>query len=225
MTFRVARSTACGIGSRPAMPSAQPAATNEEIELVGAIRDGDERAFTSAVEQHHGRMVAVARAFVLAPDTATEVVHDAWSAALGALDQFDGRTRLRTWLLRFVVMLAAPLAPAPDGGSPDAATPAVDPVRFRGAREAFPGHWRAYPRDWRALPQDVLRDEGTRHVVEAAVAALPVEERAIIAVRDIAGCPAHEACHVLDLPDAVARERLHQARCQVRAALERHFDG
>jgi RNA polymerase sigma-70 factor (ECF subfamily) len=199
-------------------------ATPEEFHLVAALRDGDERAFTTTVERHYGCMLAVARAFVVARDTAAQVVHDAWTAALGEIDRFDGQTPLRPWLLRFVVRIAAPLAAAPDAGSPATAEPAVEPERFRGGRDGFPGHWRAYPRDWSAFPDDVLRTEGTRGVVEAAVAALPVDQRAIIAMRDIAGCSTDEVCDVLGLPDTVARERLHHARCQVREALERHFD-
>jgi RNA polymerase sigma-70 factor (ECF subfamily) len=199
-------------------------ATAEEIELVAAIRRGDEQAFRTAVERYYEAMLAVAKAHVLAPETARQVVNDAWTAALGESDGFDGRTPLRRWLLRFVVAVAAPLAVRHDGGGADSGSPAVDPARFRGSGDGFPGHWRAYPRDWRALPADVLRGDGVRRVVEAAIEALPLEQRTVVTVRDIVGCPADEACDILALPDTVARERLHQARSRVRAALERHLD-
>jgi RNA polymerase sigma-70 factor, ECF subfamily len=198
--------------------------SSEEIAVVAAIRGGDEHAFATAVDRHHRAMVAVANAYVLTPDAASQVVHEAWLAALADAERFDGKVPLRAWLLRFVVRVAAPLAARFDGESSDPAKPAVDPDRFRAGADAFPGHWRAYPRDWRALPDDVRRGAGARRVVEAAVAALPVEQRAVITVRDIVGCPAPEACAILDVSDTVARERLHQARCRVRAALERHFD-
>jgi RNA polymerase sigma-70 factor (ECF subfamily) len=205
--------------------SVQPSrATPEELELVAAIGAGDERAFTTAVEQHHAAMVAVAKAFVLAPEKARQIARDAWTAALAEADRFDGRTALRAWLLRFVVSLAEPLAVRPDGRSPETAAPAVELERFRGRRDAFPGHWRDYPRDWRALPEGVLRGDDARRVVAAAVEALPVEQRAVITLRDVAGCPARQACDILELPEAVVRERLHQARSRVRAALERHLD-
>jgi RNA polymerase sigma-70 factor (ECF subfamily) len=207
-----------------ALSAPRTTATPEELQLVAAIRDGDERAFTTAVERHYGCMLAVAKAFVIAPDTAGQVVQDAWSAALGDVEGFDGRTPLRPWLLRFVVRLAAPLAAEADGGGADAATPAVAAERFRGGDDAFPGHWRAYPRDWRTLADDVRRGEAVRRVVETAITALPVEQRAIIAMRDIAGCGHREACDVLELAEDTARERLHRARCRVRSALERHFD-
>jgi RNA polymerase sigma-70 factor, ECF subfamily len=199
-------------------------ATPEDIQLVAAIGAGDEQAFTTAVERHYACMLAVANAYVLSRDAARGIVHDAWTAALGDTDRFDGSMPLRAWLLRFVVDVAAPLAARPGGGSPGTASPAVDPERFRGGPGAFPGHWRAYPRDWRALPDEVLKGDGTRRVIAAAIEALPVELRAMITMRDIVGCPVREACAVLELPEDTARERLHRARCQVRAALERHFD-
>ena len=200
-------------------------ATTEEIELVAAIRGGDEKAFATLVERHCSAMLALAKAYVLAPDTARRLVDDAWLAALAASDGFDGSTPVRAWLLRFVVRAAAPLAARPDSGGPDTTRPAVDAERFRGVHDAFPGHWRAYPRDWRALPDDIRRGDDARRVVEVTVEALPIEQRALITLRDIVGCPLGEACDVLELSEVAARERLHQARSQVRAALERHFDG
>jgi RNA polymerase sigma-70 factor, ECF subfamily len=199
-------------------------ATTEEIELVASIRGGDDRAFTTVVERHHAAMLAVAKAYVLAPAMAERIAHDAWMAALAASDAFDGSISLRRWLLRFVVHAAAPLAARPDGTAPDATGPAVEAERFRGSGDGFPGHWRAYPRDWRALPNDILHGEEARRAVAAAVEGLPIDERTVITLRDIVGCPTREVCEILELPEAAARQRLHRARSRVRAALERHID-
>jgi RNA polymerase sigma-70 factor, ECF subfamily len=198
--------------------------TQEEIDLVAAVRAGDERAFTTLVERHYGAMLALARAYALPPAAAEEAVHSALMTALGASREFDGGTLLRTWLLRFAARAAAPLAATHDDAGPDTAPAPVDPVRFRGASDAFAGHWRAYPTDWRALPEEVLRGAATRRVVEDAVAALPVDQRTAITVRDVLGCPSSEACAVLDVSEADVRRRLHRARSRVRAALERHLD-
>jgi RNA polymerase sigma-70 factor (ECF subfamily) len=119
------------------------AAPQEEIDLVAAIRAGDERAFTTVVERHYGAMLALARAYALPPATAEEVVHGAFMTALAANGEFDGGTLLRTWLLGFAARAAAPRAAADEDAGRDTAPTPVDPVRFRGSRDAFPGHWRA----------------------------------------------------------------------------------
>jgi RNA polymerase sigma-70 factor (ECF subfamily) len=199
-------------------------ATKEEIELVAGIRCGDERAFTTVVGRHYGAMLALAKAYLRTPAAAERAVHEAWMTALAASGEFDGSTPLRTWLLRLAARSSAPLAAARDGGTLETARPAVDAERFRGRRDAFPGHWRAYPRDWRALPEEVVRGPETRLVVERAIEALPIEHRTVITLRDILRCPPRETCAVLDLSEAGTRELLHQARSHVRAALERHLD-
>jgi RNA polymerase sigma-70 factor (ECF subfamily) len=201
------------------------AATAEEVGLVAAIRAGDERAFTTVVERHYAAMLALAKAYVVSPDTATQVVHDAWMAALAASDGFDGGTSLRAWLLRCVVRAAAPSTARRDGAGPETTQPAVDPRRFRDGDDAFAGHWRAYPRDWRTLRGAGLRGADVRRVVAGAVGSLPPYQRAVLTLRDVVGCSMGEACDVLELPEALARAHLHQARSRVRAALERHFDG
>jgi RNA polymerase sigma-70 factor (ECF subfamily) len=200
-------------------------ATAEEIELVVAMRAGDERAFMTVVERHHPAMLTLANAYVATPEAAGQVVQDGWMAALEERAGFDGGIPLRAWLLRFVARSAPPPAVEAEGGGARRSAAAADAERFRGRGEAFPGHWRAYPHDWRDLPDHVLRGDVARRVVQDAIDALPVEQRTVITVRDVLRCPPRDVCAVLDLSESAARERLHRARSQVRAALERHFDG
>ena len=56
-----------------------------------------------------------------------------------------------------------------------------------------------------------------------AIAALPVRQREVIALRDLSGLSAAETCNVLGLTETNQRVLLHRARSKVRAALERHL--
>jgi RNA polymerase sigma-70 factor (ECF subfamily) len=102
--------------------------------------------------------------------------------------------------------------------------PAVDPDRFRGPDDAFPGHWRAYPGNWGLLPDAAVQDRETIAVAMRAIAELPPAQRAVIAMRDVAGCPAEEVCAALGVSEGNQRVLLHRARSRVRAALEVHLD-
>jgi RNA polymerase sigma-70 factor, ECF subfamily len=107
----------------------------------------------------------------------------------------------------------------------DEEQPAVEPERFRPPGEAFAGHWSRYPGDWSSLPEEGLLGRETIEVVKRAIEALPDAQRAVIAMRDIAGCSADEVCDALDVSAGNQRVLLHRARSHVRAALERHLDG
>ena len=112
----------------------------------------------------------------------------------------------------------ASLAPGHDA-------PAVDPERFRGPQDAFPGHWRAYPGNWGAAPDAALEDRETLRVVMRAIAALPSTQQTVIRMRDVEGYSSGEVCAALEVSAGNERVLLHRARSRVRAALEAHLDG
>jgi RNA polymerase sigma-70 factor (ECF subfamily) len=202
----------------------------EEVKLLARLRAGDERAFETLVNRHYGTMLAVAQAHVRSRAVAEEVVQEAWLGVLKGLDRFEGRSSLATWILRIVVNIAITRGGREARSIPYASMAgegdehAVEPGRFRGRGDAFPGHWRAYPADWHQLPEDALFQHETLRVTMDAIAALPAAQRAVITMRDVQGCAADEVCEVLGVSEGNQRVLLHRARSRVRDALERHLD-
>src|SRR5262249_61649682 len=102
--------------------------------------------------------------------------------------------------------------------------PAVDPDRFRGPGESYPGHWRAFPGDWARSAATVVQDRETLRVVMDAIAELPAAQQTVIRMRDVEGYSSEEVCTALEVSEGNQRVLLHRARSRVREALERHFD-
>src|SRR5829696_644052 len=204
-------------------------ASAAEADLLARLRAGDEAAFERLVARHYGTMLAVAQTYVRNRSVAEEVVQETWLAVIEGLDRFEGRASLKTWILSILVNKAktrgvrearsVPFASL--AGEDDA--PAVDPGRFRGPDDAFPGHWQAYPGNWGA---DVaVGDRETIRAAMAAIAALPPAQQTVIRIRDVEGYSSEEVCAALDVSEGNQRVLLHRARSRVRAALEEHFDG
>ena len=213
-----------------AHPHASSTASGE-AQLVARLRAGDEKAFEGLVEEYYATMLSVARGYVRSRAIAEEVVQEAWVGVLKGLDRFEGRSSLKTWIMRILVNIAMTRGAREARSRPfssfavDDAEPAVDADRFRDANDGFPGHWRAYPRDWSILPDGALLGRETLGVVMQAIEELPHAQRVVITMRDVAGCQADEVCDALDVSEGNQRVLLHRARSRVRAALERHFDG
>jgi RNA polymerase sigma-70 factor (ECF subfamily) len=219
--------------TRPTADSSVPAASAGERELLGALRRGDEAAFARLVATLHGSMLRLAMVHVGDRAVAEEVVQDAWLGVLQQLDRFQGRSSLRTWVLRIVGNRARTRAvrerrsipfSALGGGDPGADEPAVDPDRFLPAGHRWAGHWASPPASWREVPEDRLLSAETMAEVERAVAALPATQRAVLVLRDVEGLTAAEACRLLGLTEGNQRVLLHRGRSKVRAALERYLD-
>ena len=206
------------------------AVTPDEADLVTRLRAGDESAFEALVNTYYGTMLAVAQSYVRTRSVAEEVVQDAWLAVLNSIHRFEQRSSLRTWITAIVVNTAKTRGVREARTVPFASLvvegeePAVEPERFRSANDAFPGHWWGYPSNWSDRPDEVLEGRETLRVVTEAIEQLPDSQRAVITMRDVAGCTPEEVCSTLDLSEGNQRVLLHRARSRVRAALEQHLN-
>jgi RNA polymerase sigma-70 factor, ECF subfamily len=207
-------------------------AHEEEKELLARLRAGDERAFELLVQTHHGTMLAIAGTYVKTRAVAEEVVQEAWLGVVNGLDRFEGRSSLRTWILKILVNTAmgrggreARSVPFSSLAAEDEHEPAVEPDRFRRPGEPFPGHWMAYPGDWSSLPEERLMGRETLTLIRERIEKLPDPQRTVITMRDIAGCSSQEVCDLLEISPENQRVLLHRARSKVRSAIESHIDG
>jgi len=208
-----------------------PRATPKDLELVRALRAGDETAFMRLVERLQPQMLRLARMYVSTIAVAEEVVQEAWVGVLKGLDGFEGRSSLRTWILRILVNTAktrgqreARSLPFSSLWSPEAdADPAVDPDRFLPRGDEWAGHWADAPASWDGVPEDRLLSREALARIGEAIEALPANQREVIRMRDVLGWSSAEVCNALEVSETNQRVLLHRARAKVRRALESYL--
>src|SRR4051812_11646637 len=217
--------------SEPALLTANAALeqADPDAELLERLRAHDEAAFLELVRRYGPVMHRLAMSYVHCSSVAEEVVQDAWIGALRSLERFEGRSTLRTWLLRILANRArtrgareARCLPFSALGDDD--EPAVDPDRFQGLDGRFPGGWAALPTAWDAVPEDRLLARETLDLVDGAIKRLPPRQQEVIVLRDVEGWSAEEVCEALELSAANQRVLLHRARSRVRATLEPYLE-
>jgi RNA polymerase sigma-70 factor (ECF subfamily) len=202
-----------------------------ELEIVAALRRGDEAAFAALVKKHQAAFLRIARVWVHDASAAAEVVQDAWLAALESLDTFAGRSTLRTWLYGILVNVARGHARADRRLVPMSSlvseetggvAPAVEPERFLLDGDRWAGHWAAFPTPFPAPDRAAERLE-LRAVLQQAIDELPPLQRQVVVLCDVEGLTGEEACNILGVTDTNQRVLLHRARSKLRAKLERHL--
>jgi RNA polymerase sigma-70 factor, ECF subfamily len=201
-------------------------------ELVRALRAGDEDAFIELVRRYNGLMLRLALGHVRTRALAEDVVQETWCAVLTGIDRFEGRSALKTWLMRILTNRAktrgqreARCVPFSSlAGDDEDDGPAVDPDRFLPAdHPRYPGGWSAAPSEWSQLPHDRLLAGEVREQIRTAIERLPTRQQAVIALRDVEGWSPEEVCETLQLSEGNQRVLLHRARSRVRGELERYF--
>ena len=208
-------------------------ASAEDLRVVEALRSGNEGAFVSLIERYHVSMLRLAMVFVSSQAVAEEVVQDSWMGVLQGLNGFEGRSSLKTWIFRILTNRAKTRAQREGRSVPfsslaefnsDLPEPAVEPERFRGPDQQWPGHWVSFPRSWDEIPEERILSQETLTRIQEAIDALPPGQREVITLRDIEGWSSDETCNLLRVSEANQRVLLHRARSKVRRALERYFE-
>lgn len=220
-------------------PDGEPGAPRDDAaladtRLLAALRAGDEAAFLQLVDRYHASLLRLALMHVSNRQVAEEVVQETWLAVLLGLKHFEGRSALKTWIVRILLNKAKTRAQREGRSVPfsslpaldvEADEPSVEPERFHSPDDLqWPGGWAVPSHTWESVPEQRLLARETRRRLREAIAALPAQQQEVILLRDIEGWTAAEVCNTLALSETNQRVLLHRARSKVRRALERYLD-
>lgn len=185
-------------------PKFQKSDVNDN-ELINAALAGDSAAFGRLVQTYQDRLFNNLVHVVGSVEDARDLVQDAFVQAFVKLSTFKRSAAFYTWLYRIAFNLA--VSHRRRRKSPSS----LDLALERQGEEPID--------DGEAPPDRLEREEVTRQVREA-LANLPEEYRAILALREIDGCCYDTIAEMLDLPVGTVRSRLHRARQQLRDELK-----
>jgi RNA polymerase sigma-70 factor, ECF subfamily len=189
-----------------------------DASLVARLKAGDEAAFEEMVRTLGGRMLAVARRMLRDEEAARDTVQEAMLSALRGLRNFDGHSRLSTWLHRIVVNAALMRIRARQR-KPEMS---IEPLLPRFAED---GHHAEAVTSWADSAERLIERRETQAIVRAALAELPESYRVIVMMRDIDGMSTEEAAAVFGITENALKLRLHRARLALGTILKRRLAG
>jgi RNA polymerase sigma-70 factor (ECF subfamily) len=179
-------------------------APGDDAALLGRLRAGDAKAFETLVITYQHRVFGVALRMLGSRAEAEDIAQETFLRAHKALGEFRGDARLSTWLYAIASRLCLNrLASAPR--------------RLERAGDAellrVPA---AVPDAAAALEHSELAA-----ALQQAIAELPEERRIVVVLRDLEGLAYEEIAEALDVELGTVRSRLHRARLDLKAKLER----
>src|ERR1700742_2560852 len=174
----------------------------EQRLLLACAQAGDERAFRQLIEPYRHALEVHCYRMLGSADDAEEVAQETLLRAWRALERFEPRAQLQTWLYRIATNACLdelerrprrpePIDPFPDRPTAAAASPTYDPA----ARYA-------------------LR-EGMELALLRAIQELPGRQRAVLIFRDVLGWTSPEVAEVLESTVASVNSALQRARATI----------
>ncbi len=187
--------------------------TPEDFSLE-ALRAGDRSEFARLVEAYSGVIYRLGLKMLGSEQDAEDVLQETFIKALRHLQNFDGRSKLSTWLYRIATNEALMLLrrrkqdvvsieePFEDVGEPQAPMQIVD---------------------WCCMPEEELMSAEVRAYLDQAIDDLSPALRVVFLLREIEGLSTQETAEVLNLSETAVKTRLSRARLQLREHLSGYF--
>jgi RNA polymerase sigma-70 factor (ECF subfamily) len=177
----------------------EPPSVHAERKLVREAQGGSTEALTVLYGAHWQRAHRAAYLVVHDGAAAEDIAQEAFLAAIDALDRFDRRRPFGPWLHRIVVNRA------------------IDWARREALRRGVDGAptESAAPPATEAIGEDVM----------AALAQLPIEQRAVVVLRHLLDYTPGEVARMLELPRGTVNSRLRRALDRLGTLLETEAQG
>jgi len=183
-----------------------------EARLLQELKAGTRGAFTRAVEKYTGPMLATARA-IAGPAHAEDIVQDAWIKIFQQIETFEGRSSLSTWMQRIVANRAISVLrkSGRELTNSDMSETGDEPDWFD-----HKGKWASAPPAWHtSSPDALLAADELQLCLDAHLARMPDNQRAVLVMRDMQGLAFEEVGVILEISAANARVLLHRARLRL----------
>lgn len=184
-----------------------------EQEMLAALRLRDPVAFSQLFENYSDKVYRLAVGLLENEEEAEGVVQDTFIRLFERLDQFEGRSKLGTWLYRVAYNLChdrlrkrRPISSLAMEIDDDETLPV--PTIFV---------------DWSQVPERYLTEVEITAELDKAIATLPPKLKAVFMLREIEGLTTRECAEVLEISESATKVRLHRARLMLREELAAYF--
>jgi RNA polymerase sigma-70 factor (ECF subfamily) len=178
-----------------------------EADLLEKAQGGNLFAFEEVVRRYQRRVYAVAMRITRRHDLADDVTQETFLRAHQKLDSFDTGRPFGPWICRIAANLA------------------ISQLRSPVAREQELGEGAAEEPDRGDSPLDAVLESEARELLEAALEALPPEQRAVFVLRSVEEMSYRDIAGTLEIPLGSVMSRLSRARDKLRAALGGYLAG
>ena len=179
-----------------------------------ALRAGDRAEFSRLVEAYSANIYRLALRMLNQPQDAEDVLQETFLKAFRHLKNFDGRSKLSTWLFRIATNEALMLLRRRRPGQVSLDEPVMGDEGDQEPLQIV---------DWCCLPEKEMMSQEARKHLDAAIDQLPHSLRVVFLLRDIEDLSTLETAEVLGLSETAVKTRLSRARMRLRELLSAYF--
>ncbi len=183
----------------------------EEKELISKAQNGDKIALSELVKLYEQTVYNFSFKICRDRNKAEHIMQETFYSMIKSLHQFDGNSKLSTWLYRIVsnhcLMLARKLKNKSF-------------VPLENDNDLYEDKYTA---DWSKIPYKDTENQELKNILDEAIQKLSPEYRMVFLLRDVEGLSTEETAKTAELSVPAVKSRLHRARAFLRKEINEAF--
>jgi RNA polymerase sigma-70 factor (ECF subfamily) len=183
----------------------------EELELVELAKSGDRKALAQLVKDNEQTVYNFSFKICRNKDKAEHIMQETFYSMIKSLHQFDGNSKLSTWLYRIVSNHCLMLARKEKSRTFVSIDNDDDLYEDR------------YTADWSKIPNKNVENVELRKILDKSIDKLSPDYRIVFLLRDVEGLSTEETADLTELSISAVKSRLHRARAFLRKELNEAF--
>lgn len=183
----------------------------EESKLVELAKSGDRQALAQLVKNNEQTVYNFSFKICRDRDKAEHIMQETFYSMIKSLHQFDGNSKISTWLYRIVSNHCLMLARKDKTRSF---------VSIDNDDELYEDRYTA---DWSNIPNQDIENTELKKILDESIDKLSPEYRIVFLLRDVEGLSTEETAELTELSVPAVKSRLHRARAFLRKELNEAF--
>ena len=183
----------------------------DEQEIIESAKKGSVKAMAELVKNYEKTVYNFSFKICRDPEKAENTMQETFLSMVKSLHQFDGKSKLSTWLYRIVANHCL--------------------MEARKKKNVFYSiddddalyEKNNYAADWDSIPVNVVENDELKKILDKAIEKLSPEYRIVFMLRDVEGLSTEETGKITELSISAVKSRLHRARAFLRREINKAF--
>ena len=183
----------------------------DEISLIDEAKKGNKKALSEIVKKYEQTIYNFSFKICRDPEKAENIMQETFYSMVKSLNQFDGNSKLSTWLYRIVANHCLMQARKERN------------KKYISLENDEDLYSEKHIADWTSLPYKSTENSELRGILDEAIRKLSPEYRVVFLLRDVEGLSTEETAEATNISVPAVKSRLHRARAFLRKEIDEAF--
>lgn len=180
-----------------------------EVEIIERVLSGEKQLYEIIIRRFNPYLYKIGRSYNFNHEDTQDLMQDTFIDAYKNLANFEGRSQFKTWIIRIMINNCY---------KKKEKSSFKNEIMQDANEQAKPLFTNAFPG-----PDKVIQNYELGHIIEKALAVLPLEYRMVFSMREINGMSVEETAEALQISESNVKVRLNRAKNQLKEEIKKSY--